>query len=276
MNELLKGILLLLLLAGGYLFLIAPNIRRRKMRVDPVFFRPYAHRGLHDAEKGIMENSLPAFSLAAEKGYGIELDVHLSRDGKLVVHHDASLLRLCGADAQIEEMTLAEIRGYRLGETQERIPTLTEVLSLVRGRVPLMVEIKSRRMGDTAARALMKQMEAYRGPWCVEAFDPLQLRWFKRNAPQVLRGQLAYDPAQAKTGGEKRGPVHFLAAHLVFNFLSRPDFVAYGHETDGNFSFRVMRCLFRPLLAAWTVRSIDDFKGLQAMYDLQIFEAFEP
>lgn len=277
MDFLLILLMLFLGITGGYLFLIAPSIRRKKKSIPPDFFRPYAHRGLHDEKCGVMENSLPAFRRAAEKGYGIELDVHLTMDGHLIVHHDHSLLRLCGRDRQISRMTLAQIQSYRLGNTDEKIPTLDEVLSLVDGRVPLILELKSTRFGDTAlAETAFRRMQAYRGQWCVESFDPVLVRWYKRHAPGIIRGQLAYDPGKLKDERKKKSLIHFLSAHLLCNFLSRPDFVAYGHETDKNLSFRVMRSLFRPCLAAWTVRSLEDFKRLQSQYDWQIFEAFEP
>jgi len=212
-----------------------------------------------------------------EKGYGIELDVHLTKDGRLVIHHDDSLLRLCGADKKISQLTLAEIQAFSLGNTNERIPTLEDVLFLIDGRIPLIVELKPDPFGNTRlAEKLHQRMSDYHGLYCVESFDPMQMRWYKKHASQIIRGQLAYDPAKYGDEQKKKSVVRFLSAHLVFNFLSRPDFVAYGHETDKNFSFRVMRSLFRPFLAAWTVRSLEDFKRLQAQYDWQIFEAFEP
>lgn len=277
MNFLLTIAVMLLLIFAGYLFLIAPDIRKRKLHVPAVFFRPYAHRGLHDGPDHIPENSLPAFQRALEKGYGIEMDVRLTRDGQMVIHHDASLLRMCGKDVKIAALTLEEIRRYRLGSTGEKIPTLEEALDAIAGKTPLIVELKHDRIGDThLAQMLYARMQSYAGPYCVESFDPMMMRWFKKHAPQVIRGQLAYDPARLGHAEGKKGVIYFLAAHLLCNFLSRPDFVAYGYETDGNPSFRVMRSLFRPYLAAWTVRSLEDFKRLQGQYDWQIFEAFEP
>ena len=119
-------------------------------------------------------------------------------------------------------------------------------------------------------------MKTYAGAYCVESFNPVLMRWFKKRAPHIIRGQLAFDASRLSGEAKKRSLTMFLSAHLRCNFLSRPDFVAYGYETDKNFSFRVMRNLFRPHLAAWTVRSIEDFNRLQETYDLQIFEAFEP
>ena len=257
-----------------YLFLIAPNPRRRLCPAKMSLMN-FAHRGLHDDNHVIPENSLSAFRLAVEKGYGIEFDVHLTKDQALVVHHDDSLLRLCGADVRISGTTLEELAGYRLGDTDEIIPTLDQVLETVNGQVPLLIELKSDKFGDTTLAArLYERMQSYQGIWWAESFDPLMMRWFKKHAPGVIRGQLAVDQTRQK--GKKPSLIEKLAGHLLFHFLSRPDFVAYGYETDSNFSFRVMRALFRPALAAWTVRSKKEFDRLQGKYAVQIFEAFRP
>ena len=257
-----------------YLFLIAPNILHRKLRRKELLGWYYAHRGLHDDNHLVPENSLPAFQKAVDKGFGIELDVHLTKDQQLVVHHDNSLKRLCGDSRLISETTLSEIQHLELGQSGESVPTLDQVLALVDGRVPLIIELKSDKQGDTALATLLNaRMQTYGGVYCVESFDPLLMRWYKKHAPQVIRGQLAADAAE----GQKYADFwHFAQANLLGNFLSRPDFVAYGYRTDGNFGFQAMRLLFRPLLVAWTVRSQQNFEKLQKRYDAQIFEAFIP
>lgn len=273
MGVLLGVLAVLLFLTAAYLFLIAPNVLHRKARCPELLAWYYAHRGLHDPQTP--ENSLAAFRLAVEAGYGIELDVHLTKDQKLVVHHDNSIKRMCGVNKRISDTTLEELRRYSLGDTAEVIPTLDETLELVNGSVPLILELKSDRRGDTTlARLLRARLQAYKGVYCVESFDPLVVRWFKKHAPQVVRGQLAWNKRDSK--GKYKSVERFVAGHLLLNFLSRPDFVAYGYKTDGCFSFRVMRNLFRPLLVAWTVRSQEDLERLQTRYDLQIFEAFRP
>lgn len=263
----------LLLASGGYLFLIAPGMKKSKAHFRGLLSFHYAHRGLHDAS--VPENSLAAFRRAMEKGYGIELDVHLTKDGRIAVHHDGSILRICGAEREIRASTLEELRQYPLGKTAERIPALEEVLDLIQGRVPLLIELKPDRLGDKAlAEKLLSCIADYPGKYCVQSFDPLILRRFKKHAPHVIRGQLAWN--RRPKPGKKRPLWAWMAAHLLFNFLSRPDFVAYDHESDHNFSFRMVRTLFRPVLAAWTVRSQEDSESLKGRYDLQIFEAFDP
>ena len=257
-----------------YLFLVAPCLHRGKAPPGALLGQRYfAHRGLHDGS--VPENSLAAFRMAAEKGYGIEWDVHLSRDGKMFVFHDFSLLRMCGVDRLISDMTEEEIRVCRLQGGSEGIPSLDEALKTVNGRVPLIIEMKADgKLWDTAlAQKLFDRMQSYPGRWCVESFDPFLVRWYKKHAPDIVRGQLAYDPRYA---GEKRSLIYHLAARLLFNFLSRPHFIAYGWEGDRNASLRLMRALFRPVMAAWTVRTPQASKDLQNRYDAQIFEAFDP
>ena len=262
----------LLLLIGLYLFLIAPNVLRRKKDIRPLRAVWYAHRGLHGA--GIPENSLAAFRSAAEKGYGIELDVRPSRDGQLIIHHDPSAMRTCGVDSLIADMTLTDIQSLRLSGTDQSPPTLPEALSLIGGRVPLIVEIKpDQPLGVSLAEKVYACMRTYAGPWWVESFDPRIVRWFRRRAPDVIRGQLAFDPAGL---GLKRSFLTALGAHMMMNVLSRPDFVAYSCRCRGNVSFRIMRRLYRPVLAAWTVKTPEESQDLRTAFDVQIFEGFEP
>ena len=263
----------LLLCLALYLFLIAPRFPRRKQWPASFFRYDYAHRGLHG--NGVPENSLSAFALAAEKGYGIELDVHLTLDGELAVHHDASLLRTCGVDRRISQMTLGEIKGFTLDNSGETIPSFQETLECVRGRVPLIVELKTAgKRNAEFAQKVFEQLSKYGSDWVVESFDPRLMHWFRRNAPQVIRGQLAFDPRLGGPPGSGIGS--WFLSNLFMNCISRPDFVAYCHETDRNISFRFVRLLFRPVLIAWTVKNRETCRRLRKQYDLQIFEGFEP
>ena len=251
-----------------------PNPRRRFRPGPGELERAFAHRGLHGS--GAPENSLEAFRRAARKGYGIELDVRLTRAGELVILHDPDLARMCGADGKIADLTVSQIQAHKLLNTRETVPTLDQALEAVAPWAPpLIVEMKSARgCEESLPSLLLEKMKAYPGFWCVESFDPRMVRWFRKHAPHVIRGQLAFD---AKRAGDKMAKGWYaLGGYLLMNFLSRPDFVAYRHDTDGNLSFRLVRRLFRPALAAWTVKTIQDFERLRASYDLLIFEGFEP
>lgn len=276
-------LLVLLILLLAYAWAIRPNLPRRD--ISSLMGVDYAHRGLWntnepDEETRLAddlrpENSLAAFRAAVEKGYGIELDVHRTRDGALVVHHDDSLKRLTGVDKQIARCTLKEVRACRL-PNGEPVPTFDEVLKVVAGRVPMIVEIKVED-GNHAllARAVYERMKRYDGPWCLESFMPGAVKWFRQNAPEVIRGQLAFDHAGT-------GKTAFLfwrnigIASMLQNFASRPDFVAFEAKSVKwhTLSIHLLR-LMKPWFVAWTVRSQEDMDKQRGKWDLQIFEKFE-
>lgn len=170
------------LLMGGLLFLICPRLMfGRRKKWAPFMHWDYAHRGLFDNLWDIPENSLAAFKAALDKNYAIELDVHLTADNELVVHHDDSLYRMCHVERDIRNMTLKEIRQYTLLNTEEKIPTLQEVLDLVDGRVPLLIELKTESHScDCLCRILSKTLKSYTGKYIIESFNPLALRWYKK------------------------------------------------------------------------------------------------
>lgn len=256
-----------------YLFLIAPNLLHRKLTFPELTGRAYAHRGLHDNARGIPENSLPAFERAVRAGYGIELDVRETRDHVLVVHHDETLERSCGDKRRVCDVPLEEMQRMSLFKTSEHIPTLDEVLQMVNGQVPLIVEIKTDFYNHTLPQAVHQRLSHYAGVYCIESFDPFAVRWFRKNARSVVRGQLAFmPPLMDKPFAEKLRRIAL--GYLLVNFLGRPDFIAYGYKTDANISFRIVAGIFRPLLAAWTVCDQETYRELQQYYDIQIFERF--
>jgi len=262
--------IILLILLALYLFLIAPSGERP----DDSHLRGwlYAHRGLHDGNVKVTENSMEAFRLAVEKGYGMELDVQLTKDGKLVVHHDGSLKRVCGVDQLIREVNFADLPLLPDGS---RIPLFTEVLNMVDGRAPIIVEVKHYGGAARVAKAAHEALKGYQGVYCVESFDPTAMYYFRKNAPHIVRGQLA--------SGGKRDKVALNAAsyialkYLLVNVLSRPHFVAYSVPADRVVSMWLMKRVFKPLLACWTVR---DQKTLNYAnkegYLYPIFELFTP
>ena len=256
-----------------YLFLIAP---RRLHRPDASALAPrlYAHRGLHDGNQTVAENGLPAFQKAIDAGYGIELDVQLSRDGVLMVFHDESLKRVCGVDRPLRELTREELAHIPLPDGSA-IPTFREVLALVKGQVPLIVEVKYHGSVTANAASAWEHLREYQGPYCVESFHPLAMRYFRQHAPQVLRGQLAAGGKYHK-GGETGFAAWFAMKYLLVNVVSRPHFVAYDVHTDRNLSMALMKHAFHPLLAAWTVRDEKTLAYARKAYQMPIFERFLP
>jgi glycerophosphoryl diester phosphodiesterase len=146
---------------------------------------PLAHRGLHG--EGRPENSLPAFAAAAAGGYGVELDVFLSRDEVPVVAHDASLQRVAGLDRRIGQLTAAELREVRLADGDAHVPTLAEALEVLRD-VPVMVELKQNRpRAGRLEERTAEVLDRHDGPYCVASFNPSSVRWFLDNRPEVVR-----------------------------------------------------------------------------------------
>ena len=210
--------------AGAAAFLVAPGKKDERQRA-PFMGRNFAHRGLHRIDKSIPENSLPAFEHAARIGYGIELDVHITADGELVVFHDGDTKRVCGVEGRIEDMTLEDIRALRLCGTQYGVPTLEEVLAALSGKCPMIVELKRGGRNRELCRKVYEVMRTYPGAWCVESFDPSIVFWFRLHAPEVLRGQLS-----ARYAGLRRSTGRFNAfvlSRCLTNFLTRPHFIAY-------------------------------------------------
>lgn len=232
----------------------------------------YAHRGLYDNETQAPENSPRAFALAVNKGYGIELDVRLTRDFVPVVFHDESLSRICGRKGRVEDYTYRELSTFFLLKSVERIPRLTEVLSYVRGRVPLIVEIKSADGRTKVCKYVCALLKDYKGPCCVESFHPFVLLWMRRHMPDMIRGQLIKNDTKSRD----KGILWLFAEHLLFILLGRPDFIAYDCDYANTPSQRFCKWLYRRCSAAWTVTSQKQLDQLKRSYDLFIFEDFEP
>ena len=234
----------------------------------------YAHRGLH--APGIPENSMAAFRAALEKGYGIELDIHLMKDGNLAVIHDASLLRTAGVDVQIEDLTAEDLERYRLEGTDEKIPLFRDVMALYEGKAPMIVELKPVRDNHAAlARAACDLLENYRGAYCIESFDPRCIQWLRKNRPQIIRGQLAEN--FVANGSKIPTAIRFALTHNLLNFATCPDFVAYKFA-DRNDSPTTALCrkAWDIQGVAWTIRSQKDYDTALREGWLPIFEGFEP
>ncbi|NLZ80583.1 MAG: glycerophosphodiester phosphodiesterase [Clostridiales bacterium] len=267
----------LLLVIGAlgaiYLILIMPRLGRnpdaKKMKGWL-----YAHRGIHSNKNGPPENSTPAFLKAVERRYGIELDVQLTKDGIPVVFHDYNLLRACGVDFKVADLTYKELRRYRLFNSSEMIPTFAEVLAVVNGRVPLIIELKIPFDPKPLCRKVYSILHNYKGFYSIESFNPLGLIWYKKYKPNILRGQLSTDFVKEQVEGNKIQ--HFLLRNLLLNFMTRPDYIAYNHKYKDDFSFKICKKLFRPISVAWTISSQEELDNSIKDFDLFIFEKFIP
>lgn len=252
-----------------YLFLVLPRLWQKLDRASFVKVH-YAHRGLFNNEGEKPENSLAAFKAAVAAGYGIELDVQLSKDGVPVVFHDASLQRMCGVDGRVWEYTLAELKGMRLAGSGETIPTFAEALNVIDGRVPIIVEYKLDRVQTKICELADGLLCRYQGVYCIECFHPLALIWYRKHRPEVVRGQLSMDFVRDKAyNGFKYG----MLAYLLTNIATRPDFIAYRHTDAGNLSRRVCRRL-GAMSAAWTIKSQAEYEAVKDKFDIFIFDSF--
>lgn len=233
----------------------------------------YAHRGLHDDVRP--ENSMSAFRAALENGYGIELDIHLLKDGSLAVMHDSSLKRTAGADVRIEDLTAEELKAYRLS-SGEHIPMFREVLELFEGKAPIVVELKAERGNHNAlAEAACKMLESYRGDYCIESFDPRCILWLRNNRPGIVRGQLTENFFRDKTVTLSK-PIRFILTHQLMNFLTLPDFVAYKFADRKNPGNWLVRKFWGVQGVSWTLRSKEDYDTAVKEGYLPIFEGFKP
>lgn len=237
----------------------------------------YAHRGLHDVEQGVPENSLTAFHKAVKHGFGAELDVHLMADGNLAVIHDSNLKRVCGKSAIIEDLKLTDLINYPLLGSGESIPLLGDVLALFEGRTPLILELKVAQ-GNSAAltEAVMTLLQDWNGTYCIESFHPAVLRHLKKHYPSVLRGQLSQNFLREGQAGNLSWPTRALLTLLLTTFLTRPDFIAYNYADRSCLSLRLMKRLYGVHEVGWTIRDQETLQRLEQDGVTPIFEKFLP
>ena len=223
---------------------------------------PIAHRGLHGGN--VPENSFAAFDRAAELGYAIETDVRMSKDGVIVVMHDADLRRTTGFDGAVDRMTWEEIARHPLpnGET---VPRFDVFLSRIGGRVPLLIELKDVRARKPFVRAVLAALNGYRGEFALQSFDPRILRLIKKYAPNILRGQLGcqFRPLSARW---------FAATRMCLNPLTKPDFINYN---IADLPDRRIRRKAK-LLLGWTARTEDEYLRVKHCIDNVLFENIRP
>lgn len=227
--------------------------------------RPIAHRGLHDSNKKVWENTLPAFSAAIAGNYAIECDVHLTKDGQVIVFHDDVLDRLAGREGRICDLTLAEAQQLTIGTTQDHAPSLRQMLDLIAGRVPVVIELKGIEGQDEGlVAAVAKELKDYQGKAAIMSFDHHLVRLFRSDAPGVVAGLTAEGTRPADM------EAHFaMLAHDV-------DFVSYNfHHLPNPFISFFREVLKRPVIT-WTVRNQQE-KAVSDLHAEQItFEAFIP
>lgn len=261
----LSGFLFLFLIY--VLFLVRPCSAKK---IDDALKCDYAHRGMYG--EGIPENSLAAFSRAVEHGFGIELDVQLSADGVIMVFHDYNLKRMTGCDKLLSDLTYEELRKLCLNGGNEKIPTLSEVLDLVCGRVPILIELKGEKPDVSICPKVNNIMSGYKGAYCIESFNPLLVAWYARNKKDVYRGLLISNICKNKNFSLPS----ILLNLMVLNCLARPNFISYDGRYKRMLSVRLSVGLFKADRFVWTARNKDEYLILKKEKACVIFEGFVP
>jgi len=240
--------------------------------LDWLTAHPIAHRGLHDAGAGIIENTPSAFLAAITSGYGIECDLQITGDGEAMVHHDDALGRLTEGAGRLEAMTAATLKRVRFKATADRMLTLGELCDLVAGRAPLVIELKGRFNGDNrVAERATEVLAAYSGPAALMSFDPGLIAAVRARAPAIAGGLV----------GMRRDPSSPTADVSVWRYASqvfaaRPQFLAYRVADLTTVPPIVARRIFHRPVLTWTVRTPADRDMAARHADQMIFEGFRP
>ena len=238
---------------------------------------PIAHRGLHDAAAGTIENTGTAFSAAIASSYAIETDLQISADGEAMVHHDDALGRLTDGHARLADLTATEIKAVHFKATSDRILTLGELCDLVAGRATLVIELKSRFDGDLRlAHRAAQVLAGYAGPVAVMSFDPAPIEMLRTIAPKLVRGIVAERHYSHQEWDAMPALAKFQLAFLLHAPRTQPQFIAYSVKDLPSPAPWMARTLFGLPLLTWTVRSTEDQRRAARWADQIIFEGFRP
>jgi len=266
---LLRAMIIIAILVALYIYMICPRIINRP-DISKLKNVHYAHRGLHDNHTSAPENSLAAFQLAVEAGYGIEMDIQLTKDNIPVVFHDKTLKRMCGKEGYVWDYTLEELQILKLKDSKERIPTFDEVLKLIDGKVPLIIEYKMDRPTIKVCELGNQLLTNYKGGYCIESFHPKAVKWYRKNRPEIVRGQLSMDFSKDE---KYNAPYFFVMTYLLSNFITRPDFIAYDYKDEHILSRRICKKI-GGLAVAYTIKNQEAYEKVKDKFDLFIFDSF--
>lgn len=257
---------LLAVLLIVYIFAVVPRLKKRKFKIPEV---GYAHRGLWNEERP--ENSAAAFSAAVERGYGIETDVRLTKDKVPVLFHDDTLTRMCGDDRRVIDCTYEELSELYLKKSTEKIPTLKDILEIAGGKVPLLIELKGEDMNTELCDVIAPMIDSYGEMLTVESFNPILLSRMKKLRPEMPRGQLVTNLLKKGFPAGGKGKA-FMLTHLLSNFFSRPDFIAYDIAFPMDPSVWVCIKIFRAVPVIWTAKGKEEIKAFNDKGICPIFE----
>ena len=245
--------------------------------LDWLTAKPIAHRGLHDAALGIVENAAGAVQAALAAGYGVEVDLQISADGEAMVHHDAALGRLTEGDSRLDQLTSTELKHVKFRGSPERMLSLGDLCDLVDGRVALLPELKSRFDGDSRlAERVAALLSAYKGPVAPMSFDPLQLQVLRQKAPSLPRGIVAAKYKPHPYWDQMPPRLRYNMGSLLPAASARPQFVAYMADNLPAVAPWIARHILCLPLVTWVVRSKAEQQRAMRYADQIIFEGFRP
>lgn len=254
-----------------YLFIYNAYARPFRVRKQVWLKTHLAHRGLYSKDQRIPENSISAFKKAKDLGYGSELDVSLSQEGQLMVFHDEDLMRMCGVNKSISDLNQAQLQQIQFNYSKESIPTLQEVLDLIDGSVPLMIEVKPTDKRRETVSKLKDALNEYRGNVALVSFDPYLVLEFKKQVPQYLRGLIMEPSLNKKTlKFYQRLVLHY----ALSNALTQADFISV-HHSHPSLSISLNRWM-KAFIASWTINSQELENTCQNRFDCLIFEHYLP
>lgn len=216
-----------------------------------------AHRGIHD-NKNIYENTLEAFETALNKGYIIELDVRLTKDKQIVIFHDNNTKRVTKQNKIVEESTYQELNNQNI----IHIPLLEEALELIKGQVPILIEIKQNDKIGELEQKLMDILKKYKGKYAIQSFNPMVLYWFKRNYPKVMRGQLASKCNKQKISSIKK----MVLSNMLLNIITKPNFISYKYNELSPAKIKKYKNKHIRLIG-WTITNEREFNHYKKYYD---------
>jgi len=226
------------------------------------------HRGMHDIKKAIPENSIKAFEKSIENNYIIELDLHILKDNSVVVFHDDNLKRMTGVDKKLAKTTYEEIKDLKLQGTENHIPLFKDVLKVVAGKVPIIIELKYDTKVGLLEKEIMNILRNYKGKYVIKSFNPLTIYWFRKNYPEIIRGQLS-----AGFNNEKNIIKKYILKNMIFNFISKPDFISY--DINALPSKLVEKYRKKKIVLGWTIKNKEELNKAKKYCDNYICENFE-
>lgn len=227
-----------------------------------------AHRGYHNNKKGIPENSVLAFKKAIDNNYLIELDVRLTKDQKLVVFHDDNLKRVCGVNKRVKDLTYIELLKYNLFDTTLKVPLFSDVIKLVNGKVPILIETKYHNRYGVLEKILINELSNYKGLYAIQSFYPMSLLWLKRNTKDIPIGLLS-----SNFKNDLNRLKSIIGKTLILDLFFKTDFISYDVKGLPNNYLSYKRD--KKKIVIWTIKNKKDYDLARQYTDALICENFD-